>query len=1423
MRELKPILQASYVADDAGWEGHTRRKLNPPFLIGLLAVVAAIGVGVYFLHQFQLRRNASALLDRASRAEAGKDLNKAAEALSQYLSINREDGPRWAWYARVVDERTPAEPGREKLREPVYLIYEQALGYTPGDPKLERRCADLALELKRYNDARRHLKLLYEGAPKDSRGEAMDPELEKLLGQCDRRESKFPAAERWFRKAIGHDQGLVTGYDQLARMLRQDMKRPEVADQLIEAMVEANPGSAQAYLSRWQYHSDFHTAGDPHDLERALELSPDDPEVLIAAATARELDGDHAKARAYLEKGLKLAPENTTFSLKLASVELLDGKPDRAEQVLRAAVEANPRRELLTLLTETLITQGKIDGTDQAEDYLARLRKRGDVREGFIQYLEARILVQRQQWSAAIAKIITARSLLADDPLLTAALALNGMLAQCYERLGLDDQRVTALEEAAADPTTATEAGAALAGELARSGKLAEALKIHLQLVDRRPESWLDVVRLSIRKVVRQPNDLRKWQDVEQKLQQAEKAVPEKTEELTLLRAELLKAQGRPEDARKLVEAARTREPKSVGYRLELAKIARDQGNAARVLQILDDAEKDLGPNLELRRARLDAWVSRGGPEASAAIAQLAKTRAQLPPADQPTFLESLAQGAFRLGDIPLARDCMRELMVLQPDNLRAMMSRFDLAIKADDLAEASELVEKFRRVEGQEGTLWRYAQASCLIHLARRGETKGLSTAQTLVSEILARRGDWWGGPFLRGELAELNGDLSAAIPDLIRSIELGNRHRETAGHVVDLLYQRQEFDQIDRLVQMLQDRGMAPEELTSISALNALQKMDFPRAIALARRAFPEASPRATDHLSLGGILLAAGRSEEAGTELRRAVELGPVLPEARLVYVRYLVQSKQIDAAKAAVVAARKALPEDRFAGTVAQCLALVGDTQQAESLFRAAVAAAPNDPATLRPAAGFYADQRRPEQAAPLLAKLVDPKTGASAADVAWANRTRGLMGLGTGGASGIDQALGLVDRNLKANPYDPDDQRLRAILLAARTSQRPEAIRQLEALEASKRLGPEERFLLACLYHAEGKPDLYRAEMRQLLSSKDKDPRHVANFVVFLVGRNELGEATRWLAELKRQQPASLSTLEVEALVLKADKRDQDAVTLLQERGRQSPDQIGAVARLLDQFGFPLQAEEAYKADIARAPKRPERTLALAQFLAGRNRPGEVIEVLKQAWTTCPPEHVALTALTAYDAPSADQAQKSQIEAWVVEAIEKRPNATSLPSKLAGIRLRQGRYDEAEALFRKTLDAGRDNPQALNDLAWILSHCDPSPSKTQEALELINRAVDLAGENPAPLDTRAVIFLQMGQADRAVQDLGRALKIQPTSRVYYFHLARAHLLAQNEAESRKAFRRAQELGLKLETVDPLERADYQKLRRELGLS
>ncbi|HKI19939.1 MAG TPA: tetratricopeptide repeat protein, partial [Isosphaeraceae bacterium] len=740
-----------------------------------------------------------------------------------------------------------------------------------------------------------------------------------------------------------------------------------------------------------------------------------------------------------------------------------------------------------------------------------------------------------------------------------------------------------------------------------------------------------------------------------------------------------------------------------------------------------------------------------------------------------PAFLDRLALTEIRLRELALARQHWRELASLQPDNFRVRLSLFDLAIEAGDQVAATDLVSEIRKIEGDKGTFWRFTQAALLIDKVRRGVSHDLEEARVLAAEISERRPDWWAGPSLNGELAELAGSPDLAIEHYLRAVELGNVQPSFARRLVGLLNQRNRFNEIDRVAKVLREQGIALDEITLIKAIDAVRKQDFDQGIALARQIFPETSTNPSDHLTLGRFYVSAGRNDAAGKEFRRAVELGPGLPDSWLTYVQYLVQAKQIDQAKTAIEAARQALPAERATSTLAQCWMSLGDLKRAEELIGKALndEGKSADPNALKTAAIVALSQNRLDKVDEYLNKL-DRVANLSSSDKAWVNRIRVALLLIKGRPADQDQALGLVEQNLKNDPDSIEDQRLKATVLALRPSRRDEAVKILEQLGAANLLDAKERFLLAQLYLGQPNEQKYQDEMVKLLNLKVRNPQHLAHFVNYWIGHNQLDQAERWLAELKKAEPQGVAALELEARLLDLRKRKPQLLALLEARGREVPDQIGLVADLLSRYGFAKEAEEAYKAFIARDPKQPERVLALAQFLARQDRVTEAMAILKKAWSSCRPEHVALAALPVFTAPSASDGDRRQVEAFVGQAVQTRPEAAVLTARLGVIWLWQSRFDEAEGLFRRLLATDPENVEALNSLAWLLALRDND--KTPEALQLINRAIELHGAKPTLLDTRAVVMIRAGQGQQAISDLRIARDQNPRNVVYARHLA-----------------------------------------------
>ena len=104
-----------------------------------------------------------------------------------------------------------------------------------------------------------------------------------------------------------------------------------------------------------------------------------------------------------------------------------------------------------------------------------------------------------------------------------------------------------------------------------------------------------------------------------------------------------------------------------------------------------------------------------------------------------------------------------------------------------------------------------------------------------------------------------------------------------------------------------------------------------------------------------------------------------------------------------------------------------------------------------------------------------------------------------------------------------------------------------------------------------------------------------------------------------------------------------------------------------------------------------------------------------------------------------------------------------------------------------AIYRRSLGADRNNVEALNNLAFQLTLHEDSP---EEALKLIDRALDIAGPNTTLLDTRALILMQLNQGDKALKALREAVSLQPDEPIRYFHMARAYQMTNAPGEARE---------------------------------
>ncbi len=262
------------------------------------------------------------------------------------------------------------------------------------------------------------------------------------------------------------------------------------------------------------------------------------------------------------------------------------------------------------------------------------------------------------------------------------------------------------------------------------------------------------------------------------------------------------------------------------------------------------------------------------------------------------------------------------------------------------------------------------------------------------------------------------------------------------------------------------------------------------------------------------------------------------------------------------------------------------------------------------------------------------------------------------------------------------------------------------------------------------------------------------------------------------------------------------------------RGR--PDQVRNVAAVFDDLGEMAAAEELYRESTAQSGQAAP-ILALAGFLGRHGRLAEAVDLCEKASSSCRLETVAGALVASLYAAPGDAVQCRRAAELIERGLAKAPGGAVLLFHLGNIRSLEGRYQEAEDLYRRSIASDPANSGPLANLAWLLAR---RASKGTEALELVARAVKLDGPTPDLLDTRAAGYLAVGRSDLAIRDLEDAVAVRATP-LEYVHLAQAYLMADRRKDANASFRTARALGLNPERLSPLERENCERVMREIG--
>lgn len=108
--------------------------------------------------------------------------------------------------------------------------------------------------------------------------------------------------------------------------------------------------------------------------------------------------------------------------------------------------------------------------------------------------------------------------------------------------------------------------------------------------------------------------------------------------------------------------------------------------------------------------------------------------------------------------------------------------------------------------------------------------------------------------------------------------------------------------------------------------------------------------------------------------------------------------------------------------------------------------------------------------------------------------------------------------------------------------------------------------------------------------------------------------------------------------------------------------------------------------------------------------------------------------------------------------------------------MATLRAVQGRYAESIEHYRSLIKLEPRNVGAMNNLAVMLAEV---PETRAESIRVIDKAIEIAGEQPGLLDTKGTILVYLGESQNALFLLEAAAREAGTDARHHFHLAAAY--------------------------------------------
>lgn len=286
---------------------------------------------------------------------------------------------------------------------------------------------------------------------------------------------------------------------------------------------------------------------------------------------------------------------------------------------------------------------------------------------------------------------------------------------------------------------------------------------------------------------------------------------------------------------------------------------------------------------------------------------------------------------------------------------------------------------------------------------------------------------------------------------------------------------------------------------------------------------------------------------------------------------------------------------------------------------------------------------------------------------------------------------------------------------------------------------------------------------------------------------------DLNQASISFGKMASLQPASPIPLVRLAEVQVANKSRDDAIKTLKKALEIKPDLLEAQRALIQVALENKNTSEAL--NVARTIQKQRPKEAAGYVLEGgiqaANQRGiQAIEVYRTGLKVSQSPDLAIRLHSALQSSG----NKAEAEKHAATWLKENPKDVGFRMYMGDLASAANSYGQAATYYQSALALQPNNALILNNLAWAAGQ-----TKSPKALEYAEKANELAPNQPAIMDTLAMLIADKGDTAKAIELLKKAVALAPQAASIQLNLAKTLIKAGSKDDARKELEALAKLG------------------------